>query len=63
MKMLLTMGEREFPIAMSSLLEEFVVNLKIRGSQADLHQFHDGFDLQDRSFQCVIVVELIFDDL
>jgi hypothetical protein len=46
------------------LLEELVVNLKIRGSQADLHEFHECFDLQDRSFcQCVIDAELIFDDL
>jgi hypothetical protein len=46
------------------LLEELVVNLKIRDSQADLQQFHDGFDLQDREFrQFIIVVELIFDDL
>jgi hypothetical protein len=45
-------------------LEEIVVNLKIRGSQTDLQQFHDGFDLQDGPFrQFDIVVELIFDDL
>jgi hypothetical protein len=45
-------------------LEELVVHLKMCGSQANLQQLHDGFDLQDRPFgQCVIAVELISDDL
>jgi hypothetical protein len=44
-------------------LEE-LVHLKIYGSQANLQQLRDGFALQDRPFrQCVIVVELISDDL
>jgi hypothetical protein len=45
-------------------LEELVVHLKIYCSQANLQQLHDGFDLQDGLFfQCIIVVELISDDL
>jgi hypothetical protein len=45
-------------------LEELFVHLKICGSEAKLQQLHDGFDLQDRpSRQCVIVVELVSDDL
>jgi hypothetical protein len=45
------------------LLEE-LVHLKICGSQANIQQLHDGFDLQDKPVrQCVIVVELISDDL
>jgi hypothetical protein len=31
------------------LLEELVVNLKIGNSHAHLPEFHDSFDLQDRS--------------
>jgi hypothetical protein len=62
MKMLLTVGDRELPIAMPSLLEELVVHLKIRGSQANLQQLHDGFNMQGRPFhQCVITMELISD--
>jgi hypothetical protein len=45
-------------------LENLFVHLKICGSQANLQQFHDGFDLQDSpSRQCIIVVELICGDL
>jgi hypothetical protein len=45
-------------------LEELVVHLKICGSQANLQQLHGDFDLQDGPFrQCVIVKELISDDL
>jgi hypothetical protein len=45
------------------LLEELVFHLKICGSQTNLQQFYDGFDLQDRPFYlCVIVMELISDD-
>jgi hypothetical protein len=45
-------------------LEELVIYLKLCGSQANLQQIPDGFALQDRPFrQCVIVVELISDDL
>jgi hypothetical protein len=40
------------------------VHLKIRGSQTNFQQFHDGLDLQVRPFcQCIIVTELISDDL
>jgi hypothetical protein len=43
-------------------LEELIVHLKTYGSQTNLLQFHDGFDLQERPFrQCVIVMELISD--
>jgi hypothetical protein len=42
MKMLLTMGDRALPIAM---LEVLVVHLKICGSQTNIRQLHDGFDL------------------
>jgi hypothetical protein len=43
---------------------EKLVHLKICGSQANNQQFHDAFDLQDRPFRrCVIVVEVIPDDL
>jgi hypothetical protein len=45
-------------------LEELVVHLKKRDSQANLQQLHNGFDLQDSPFrQYIIVVELISDDL
>jgi hypothetical protein len=42
-------GERISRSHVIILLEE-LVNLKIRGSQADLHEFHESFDLQDRLF-------------
>jgi hypothetical protein len=45
-------------------LEEYVLHLKICGSQANFQRLPDGFDLQGIPFhQCVIVVELIYDDL
>jgi hypothetical protein len=45
-------------------LEELVVYLKICGSQANLQQLYDGFDLQDRTLgQFAIVFELLSDDL
>jgi hypothetical protein len=45
-------------------LEELIVLLKVSGSQTNFQQLHDGFDLQERLFrQCVIVWELISDDL
>jgi hypothetical protein len=45
-------------------LEELINNLKICGSRTNFQQFHDGFGLQDRRFrQCVIITELISDDL
>jgi hypothetical protein len=38
--------------------------MKICGSQANLQQLHDGFDLQDRPFRrCDIVIALISYDL
>jgi hypothetical protein len=38
--------------------------MKVCGSQANLQQLLDAFDLQDRPFrQCAIIVELISDDL
>jgi hypothetical protein len=44
-------------------LEE-LVHLNICGSQTNLQQLHDGFDLQDRPFrQSIVVVELISYDL
>jgi hypothetical protein len=40
-------------------LEKLLVHLKICGSQTNLQQLHDSFDLQDKLFrQCVIVMEL-----
>jgi hypothetical protein len=45
-------------------LAELFVHLEICGSQANLQQLRDGFNVQDRPFrQCVIAVELISDDL
>jgi hypothetical protein len=45
-------------------LEELAVHLKRYGSQANPRQLHDGFNLQSRPLrQCVIVVELISDEL
>jgi hypothetical protein len=61
--MLLTVGYREHPIAMPSLLEELIGHLKICGSQTNFQRFHDVFDLQDRFLcQCVIIMDLIPDD-
>jgi hypothetical protein len=62
MKVLPTMGIESFPYP-SHLFVEKLVHLKICGSQANLQQLHDAFDVQDRRFrQCVIVVELVSDD-
>jgi hypothetical protein len=46
------------------LLEEIIIHLKVGGSQTNLQQFHEGFNLQNGLFcRCVITVEFISDDL
>jgi hypothetical protein len=45
-------------------LEELITHLKICGFQTNFQQLHDGLDLQETPFrQCVVVKELISDDL
>jgi hypothetical protein len=62
--MVLTIGDRELPRAMLSFCwKNFIITLKICGSQTNLQQFYNGFGLQGRlSHRSVIVVEFIADD-
>jgi hypothetical protein len=59
-----TRKKKKFHSRVIFLLEEFIIHLKVGGSQTNFQQFHEGFNLQNGLFcQCVIVVEFISDDL
>jgi hypothetical protein len=57
-------GSQRASLSHNIFLLEELVHLKIYGSHANLQQLRNGFELLDRPFrQCVIVLELISDDL